>query len=63
MREGGERVRIPGFPLVPILFVAATLWGAGFMVVREPAQAAAGLATALLGVPAYFLIRRIVGTD
>lgn len=58
VREGKERVRVPGFPVIPIAFVVATLWAAGFMALREPTQAAAGLATALLGVPVYFWIRR-----
>jgi APA family basic amino acid/polyamine antiporter len=59
VREGPDRVRVPGFPVVPIVFVVATLWAAGFMAVREPTQALLGLATALLGVPVYFwLLRR-----
>ena len=58
LREGPERVRVPGFPVVPIVFVVATLWAAGFMVVREPTQAVLGLATALVGVPVYYWLRR-----
>lgn len=57
LREGAERVRVPGFPVVPVVFVVATLWAAGFMAVREPRQALLGLATALLGVPVYFWLR------
>lgn len=58
LREGSERVPVPGFPIVPIVFVVATLWAAGFMILREPTQAAMGLATALLGLPVYFWLRR-----
>jgi len=58
VREGADRVRIPGYPIVSLVFVGATLWAAGFMVFREPTQAAVGLATVLLGVPVYFLFRR-----
>jgi amino acid transporter len=58
IREGPERVPVPGFPVVPIVFVVATFWAAGFIVVREPMQAAMGLGTALLGVPFYFLLQR-----
>lgn len=57
-REGANRVRVPGFPVVPIVFICATLWTAGFMVLREPAQAGAGLITALTGVPVYYWLRR-----
>jgi len=62
IREGAERVRVPGFPVVPVVFVVATLWAAGFMAVREPTQALLGLATALLGVPVYFWLRRRDGS-
>jgi len=58
LREGAERVRVPGFPAVPVVFVVATLWAAGFMAVREPRQALLGLGTVLLGVPVYFWLRR-----
>ncbi|MCP5043703.1 MAG: amino acid permease [bacterium] len=57
IKEGAQRVRVPGFPLVSLVFVGATLWAASFMVIREPTQAALGLATALLGVPIYYLFR------
>jgi len=56
-REGADRVRVPGFPVVPLIFVAATVWGATFVVLREPVQAAMGLGTALLGVPLYYWMR------
>lgn len=52
--EGAERISLPGYPLLPALFVAATLASAAFLVWREPAQAAFGAATALLGLPLYY---------
>jgi APA family basic amino acid/polyamine antiporter len=58
VREGADRVPVPGFPVVPIVFVVATIWAASFMVLRQPTQAAAGLATALAGVPVYYYLRR-----
>jgi hypothetical protein len=54
MREGAARVPMPGYPLIPLVFIASTLGAAGFMVSRQPTQAALGLATALSGVPLYF---------
>ena len=62
VREGSERVRVWGYPVVPVTFILATLWGAWFMVERQPAQAAYGLGTALLGVPFYFWFRRSQNT-
>ncbi|HIF64191.1 MAG TPA: amino acid permease [Deltaproteobacteria bacterium] len=58
LREGAERVPIPGFPWVPGIFIASTLLIAGFMAVREPMQAGLGLLTALVGLPLYFFAKR-----
>ena len=58
MREGAERVPIPGYPLIPLVFVLSTLCAAGFMVARQPAQAGLGLATALIGIPLYWAFAR-----
>ena len=57
-REGRERVPIPGHPWVPGAFVVFTLGAVGFMAVREPREAALGLATVALGVPVYLWLRR-----
>jgi APA family basic amino acid/polyamine antiporter len=57
-REGPERVPVPGYPLVPLAFVLATLASAAFMAAREPRQALLGLATAAAGVPVYAWLQR-----
>ena len=57
-RVDGRVSSVPGFPWVPILFIVATLGSAGFLVLREPAQAAAGLATLALGAIIYWVSRR-----
>jgi APA family basic amino acid/polyamine antiporter len=49
-REGAARVPIPGFPLVPLVFLGTTLFASGYMVRREPRQAATGLALLALGL-------------
>jgi APA family basic amino acid/polyamine antiporter len=53
-REGRERLPIPGYPVVPLLFIAATFASSLFMAVREPLQATLGLLTAATGIPVYF---------
>lgn len=58
LREGPERVPIPGFPWIPGLFIAATLATTVFMVFRQPVQAGFGLLTAVLGIPVYAFLRR-----
>jgi APA family basic amino acid/polyamine antiporter len=54
-REGGERLPVPGYPWVPLLFVVGTLGAASFMAFREPLQAALGLLTVASGLPIYCL--------
>ena len=58
MREGAERVPIPGYPAIPIVFIVSTLGAAGFMVARQPEQAGWGLVTALTGIPIYWVLTR-----
>jgi amino acid transporter len=53
MREEEGRSSVPGFPWVPGLFIGATLGSAGFLVLREPVQAAAGLGTLAVGAVVY----------
>jgi len=64
LREGAERVPIPGYPITPALFLAGTLFSSGYLVQRAPTQAALGLATAVSGAVLYaaaaFLKRRRV---
>ena len=57
-REGSERVPIPGYPWVPLVFVGATLGVGAFFAVREPAHFGWGVATIVAGVPLYFVLRR-----
>ena len=45
--------RTPGYPLTPIVFVAAALLIVVNTIVVKPAQSAIGVGFALLGIPAY----------
>jgi APA family basic amino acid/polyamine antiporter len=58
-REGPERVPVPGYPWVPGLFTFATVGVAVFMAVGAPREAGVGLLTVALGVPVYFVMRRL----
>jgi APA family basic amino acid/polyamine antiporter len=58
LREGAARVPIPGFPVVPIVFVLGTLGAAGFMAQRKPEEAGYGLLTVAAGLPVYWWMRR-----
>jgi len=56
-RRLGSRVRVPGWPVVPVLFLASAVVTSAFTLAREPAQSAVGLGTLLLGWLAWFLAR------
>jgi APA family basic amino acid/polyamine antiporter len=49
--------RTPGYPIVPLVFIAASLAIVINQIVRTPIEAASGLALVALGVPVYYLAR------
>jgi amino acid transporter len=60
-REGVARVPIPGYPLVPLIYLVVTLGSACFMALRAPNEAAMGLLTAATGLPLWFWLHRSPG--
>jgi APA family basic amino acid/polyamine antiporter len=50
----------PGYPVVPLIFVAATLWVIGSALVARPVTTLAGIGLTLFGVPVYLVWRRAV---
>ena len=48
---------MPGYPVTPVLFVAAALLLVVNTMLAQPARSALGLGAVLLGAPAYFLWR------
>jgi amino acid transporter len=50
--------RTPGYPVVPLVFVAGTLWVVVSALVARPATTLAGIGLTLLGIPVYLLRRR-----
>ncbi len=57
-RREGKRLRVPGWPWVPVLFVAAMLLMAGATVLQKPIESLAGLGTIALGLVAWRVNRR-----
>jgi basic amino acid/polyamine antiporter, APA family len=45
--------RVPGFPVVPALFILAAAWFVANTVVQKPADSAVGLVLVLSGIPFY----------
>ena len=50
--------RVPGYPVTPLLFVAAAAALVHNTIVAQPARAAIGIANVLSGVPAYYWWRK-----
>jgi APA family basic amino acid/polyamine antiporter len=57
-REGPERVPLPGYPVVPGVFIAATLGLCLATLLRAPRIGLVGCGLVLLGVPAYACLAR-----
>ena len=56
VREGAERVPIPGYPWIPGLFVTVNLGAALLMASRDPLRAGLAVGVLALGVGAYALL-------
>jgi len=52
--------RTPGYPVVPIVFIAGTLWVVGSALVARPLTTLAGVAFTLLGIPVYQVWKKAV---
>jgi APA family basic amino acid/polyamine antiporter len=50
--------RVPGYPVVPIAFVATSLWFVASTLRGQPVQAIAGAVLLAAGVPAYLFYKR-----
>ena len=50
--------RTPWYPVVPVIFIAGTLWVVGSALVARPMSTLAGIAFTLIGLPVYALWRR-----
>ena len=61
-RAGSDGFAVPGYPLVPALFLACLLGVATSVCVNEPALALAGIAVMLTGWPLFRLGRRLSGS-
>jgi len=57
MPEAVLPYRVPGYPLTPLLFIAAAAALAVNTIATQPARAAIGLGIVLLGAPAYLIWR------
>lgn len=56
-------VKVPLYPLLPILYLVGALAIMGALLVHRPAFTWPGLALVLLGLPAYFILKRSLHTS
>jgi APA family basic amino acid/polyamine antiporter len=63
MPDAPRPYRVPGYPWVPLFFVATSAWFVATTLVAKPAQAWAGLAFLGLGVPIYYFWKRRAPED
>ncbi len=52
----GSQLRVPGWPVVPAVFLASALVISGFTLARKPAESAVGLGTLLLGCLVWLFV-------
>lgn len=55
---GAATIPMPGYPVVPAIYILMTLGASGFLIDRKPIVALMGLGTLLAGLPLYFLWKR-----
>ena len=54
--------RTPGYPIVPLAFIVASLAIVVNQLVRTPVSALTGLGLVALGIPVYYLMRKSQGS-
>lgn len=57
-RDADRPYRVPGFPLVPIVFLIASVWLLGDALLRDPVPTLIGFGIIAAGIPVYLLWRR-----
>ncbi len=55
--------RVPGYPMVPLVFVAMAAWFVASTLVAQPGQAIAGAILLGLGIPVHALWKRRGGSS
>jgi APA family basic amino acid/polyamine antiporter len=50
--------RTPAFPVIPVIFIAISLWFIIYTLIGKPAQAWAGIILLTIGLPVYYFNRR-----
>jgi APA family basic amino acid/polyamine antiporter len=54
-RSATSSYQMPGYPILPVLFIGAALFVALSAILASPIDSVIGLSIVLLGVPVYYL--------
>jgi basic amino acid/polyamine antiporter, APA family len=57
-RSYAPAVKVPGYPYIPIVFIASSLYVVANQLVTTPVEAAVGLLLVIAGWPVYYLLSR-----
>ena len=60
--DGAIRFRVPGYPLLPLIFIAVIAWVVLATMRDNPMNAGIGLGIIAVGVPVYFMWRYLIGS-
>jgi APA family basic amino acid/polyamine antiporter len=60
--DGAIRFRVPGYPLMPLIFIAVIAWVVLATMRDNPMNAGIGLGIIAAGVPVYFIWSHLVGS-
>jgi basic amino acid/polyamine antiporter, APA family len=57
-RENPDAIRMPGFPITQIIFIAASLLILGLSYAERPIESSIASLTVIAGIPAYYIFKR-----
>ena len=55
--------KVPGYPLVPVIFVLVSAWFVINTLIQQPKESLIGLGLVLLGIPAYIYWKKKLKND
>jgi len=53
--SAGNHYKVPAYPIIPLIFLACTLYLAIIAFINRPVESAAAILTILIGIPLYYL--------
>ena len=54
----GNHYKVPGYPIIPLIFLGCTLYLAIIAFINRPLESSAAIITILMGIPLYYLYKK-----